>query len=54
MDLDLTQDSVDIESIEESNNNSDSEEGIQFLDLVECEIIDELDLQELEKYHIQL
>ena len=47
MDLDLTQDSVDTEFIKESN--SDSEEGIQFLDLGECEIIDELDLQELEQ-----
>ena len=36
-------DSVDTESMEDS----DSEEGIQFLDLGECEIIDELDLQEL-------
>ena len=47
MDLDLTQDSVDTESIEGSD--SDSEEGIQSLDLGECEIIDELDLWELEQ-----
>ena len=49
VDLDLTQDSVDTESIEESNSNSNSEEGIQFLDPGECDIIDELDLQELEQ-----
>ena len=49
MDLDLAQDSVDTEFIEKSNSNSNSEEGIQFLDLGECEIIDELDLWELEQ-----
>ena len=50
-DIDLTQESVDTEYIEESNSNSnsDSEEEIQFLDLDECKIIEELDLWELEQ-----
>ena len=48
-DLDLSQDSVGIEFLEESNSDSDSEEGIQFLDLGECEIIDEIDFRELEQ-----
>ena len=41
--LDITQESVDTEIIEISNN--DSEEEIQNLDLWECEIIDELDFR---------
>ena len=40
-------DLVDTEFIEESKSDSDSEEGIQFLDLDECEIIDEIDFREL-------
>ena len=48
VDLDLTQESVDTEYIEE-NSNSDNEEELQFLDLGDCEIIDELHLQELEQ-----
>ena len=49
MDFDLTQVSVDTEFIEESNSDNNREEEIQFLDLHECEIIDELDLQQLEQ-----
>ena len=45
--LELTQESVDTEIIEESDR--DSEEEIHFLDLDECEIIDELDFRELEQ-----
>ena len=45
----LIQESVDTEFTKESNSDSNSEEGIQFLDLGECEIIDELDLWELEQ-----
>ena len=47
--LELTQEAVDTEIIEESDSNSDSEEGIQILDLGEYEIIDELDFRELEQ-----
>ena len=47
--LELTQEAVDTEIIEEGDSNSDSEEGIQILDLGECEIIDELDFSELEQ-----
>ena len=47
--LELTQEAVDTDFIEESDSNSDSEEGIQILDLGECEIIDELDFSELEQ-----
>ena len=47
--MELTQQAVDNEIIEESDSNSDSEEGIQILDLGECEIIDELDFRELEQ-----
>ena len=54
-DLALTQESIDIEIIEASNSDSDSEEGIQILDLGECQIIDELDFRELEQIpHIML
>ena len=45
--LELTQESIDTEIIEESNSSSEEEK--QFLDLGECEIIDELDLWELEQ-----
>ena len=45
--LEVTQEAVDTEIIEISD--SDSEEEIQFLDLCECEIIDELDFRELEQ-----
>ena len=41
-------DLVDTEFIEESNSISNSEEEIQFSDLGECEIIDEIDFMELE------
>ena len=45
----LTQESVDTEFIEESNSDSDSEEEIQFLDLGECKIVDEIYFRELEQ-----
>ena len=45
--LEITQEAVDTEIIEISN--SDSEEEIQYLDLCECEIIDELYFRELEQ-----
>ena len=45
----MTQESVDTEYIEESNSDSDSEEEIQFLDLGESEIIDEIDFREIEQ-----
>ena len=45
--LEVTQEAVDNEIIEESDSGSDSEAGIQILDLGECEIIDELDFREL-------